>query len=63
MTDVALELFREGHLPVLGEWYGRPLIEHAGSTSIGDAVYNEISHPISRRLIVRACVQSAQMTQ
>lgn len=53
MMDVALELFRAGHLPVLGEWYALPLIEHAGSTSIGDAVFNEIFHPIARRLVAQ----------
>ena len=30
-----------------------PLIEHAGSTSIGDPVFNEIFHPISRRLVAK----------
>jgi hypothetical protein len=53
MTDAALELFRAGHLPVLGEWYALPLIEHAGSTRIGDAAFNEIFHPISRRLVAK----------
>jgi hypothetical protein len=53
MTSVALELFRAGHLPVLGEWYALPLIEHAGSTGIGDAAFNEIFHPISRRLVAK----------
>lgn len=45
MTEVSLRLFRAGHLPVLGEWYALPLIEHAGSTGIGDAVFNEIFTP------------------
>ncbi len=53
MMDVALELFRAGHLPVLGEWYALPLIEHAGSTAIGDAVFNEIFHPVARRLVAK----------
>lgn len=53
MTDVSLRLFRAGHLPVMGEWYALPLIEHAGSTSIGDPAFNEIFHPISRRLIAK----------
>ncbi|MGP9821798.1 DUF4406 domain-containing protein [Salinarimonas sp. NSM] len=51
MTDTALALFRAGHLPVLGEWYALPLIERAGSTGIGDAVFDEIFHPIARRLV------------
>ena len=53
MTDASLQLFRAGHLPVMGEWFALPLIEHAGSTGIGDAVFNEIFHPVSRRLIAR----------
>ena len=31
MTEASLRLFRAGHLPVMGEWYAVPLIEHAGS--------------------------------
>ncbi|WP_372423778.1 DUF4406 domain-containing protein [Salinarimonas chemoclinalis] len=53
MTDTALALFRAGHLPVLGEWYALPLIERAGSTGIGDAVFDEIFHPIARRLVAK----------
>ena len=53
MTDAALRLFRAGHLPVLGEWFALPLIEHAGSMRIGDVAFNEIFHPVSRRLVAR----------
>ena len=53
MMDVALRLFRAGHLPVLGEWYALPLIEHAGSKEIGDAVFDEIFHPVARRLVAK----------
>lgn len=53
MTDASLRLFRAGHLPVMGEWYALPLIEHGGSTGIGDTVFNEIFHPISRRLVAK----------
>ena len=51
MTTVSLELFRKGHLPVMGEWFALPLIEEAGSTHIGDAIFDEIFHPIAVRLI------------
>ena len=59
MTETALRLFRAGHLPVLGEWFALPLIEVAGSKAVGDAVFDEIFHPISRRLIARcdACLR------
>lgn len=53
MTEASLQLFRMGHLPVMGEWFALPLIEHAGSTRIGDEVFNEIFHPISRRLVAK----------
>jgi hypothetical protein len=53
MTAMALRLFRAGHLPVLGEWYALPLIEHAGSQAIGDGIFNEIFHPIARRLVAK----------
>ena len=53
MTETSLRLFRAGHLPVLGEWYALPLIEHAGSTGVGDPIFNEIFHPISRRLVAK----------
>lgn len=59
MTDTALRLFRAGHLPVLGEWFALPLIEHAGSTRTGDAIFDEIFHPVSRRLVAKcdACLR------
>jgi hypothetical protein len=53
MTDTSLQLFRLGHLPVMGEWFALPLIEHGGSKQIGDEVFNEIFHPISRRLVAK----------
>ena len=53
MTEASLQLFRAGHLPVMGEWYALPLIKHAGSEHIGDEVFNEIFHPISRRLVAK----------
>lgn len=51
MTDTALEVYRMGHLPVLGEWFALPLIEAAGSKEIGDPVFNEIFHPVAVKLI------------
>lgn len=51
MTDTALEVYRLGHLPVLGEWFALPLIEAAGSQQMGDAVWNELFHPVAVKLI------------
>ncbi len=51
MNEVALEVFRMGHLPVTGEAIALSLIEVAGSQTFGDAVWNEIFHPVGRRLV------------
>jgi hypothetical protein len=53
MHVASLELFRLGHIPVTGEALALPLIAVAGSKQIGDEVFNEIFHPIARRLIDR----------
>lgn len=59
MADVALNLFRQGHLPVLGEWFALPLLDHAGSQFTGDKIFNDIFHPIARRLVpfCNACLR------
>jgi hypothetical protein len=44
---------RGGHLPVTGEALALPLIEIAGSERVGDATFDEIFHPIARRLLAR----------
>jgi hypothetical protein len=56
MNKVALEIFRMGHLPVTGEAIALPLIDVAGSQTLGDAVWNEIFHPVGRRVV--ACVDA-----
>ena len=53
MEDAALEIYRMGHLPVMGEWFALPLIHAAGSRKIGDAIFNEIFHPVAVNLIDR----------
>jgi hypothetical protein len=51
MTGTALQIYRMGHLPVLGEWFALPLIDAAGSRSIGDEIFNGIFHPVAVQLI------------
>jgi hypothetical protein len=53
MNRAALEVYRRGHLPVTGEALALPLIEQAGSRAVGDAVFDELFHPIARRLLER----------
>jgi hypothetical protein len=51
MNEAGLKVFRLGHVPVTGEALALPLIEAAGSATIGDEIFNEIFHPMARRLI------------
>jgi len=53
MNAAALDVFRAGHLPVTGEALALPLIELAGSRRVGDAAFDDIFHPIARRLLER----------
>ena len=53
MNVASLQLFHLGHIPITGEALALPLIEVAGSEKIGDEIFNEIFHPIARRLIER----------
>src|SRR3954468_13887724 len=53
MNRAALDVFRAGHMPVTGEALALPLVELAGSERVGDAVFDEIFHPIARRLVSR----------
>jgi hypothetical protein len=51
LEEVTLDLFRAGHLPVIGEWIALPLLKLAGSKYPGDAPYNEILYPVAQRLL------------
>jgi hypothetical protein len=51
MTRAGLRLFERGHLPVVGEWLSMPLIAAAGSTRVGDEIYDRIQHPLAEGLL------------
>ncbi|MGW1228819.1 DUF4406 domain-containing protein [Streptomyces sp. NPDC001515] len=53
MNRTALALFRAGHLPVTGEALALPLLESAGGARPGDALFDEIFHPVAERLLAR----------
>jgi hypothetical protein len=60
MTHTALELWRRGHLPVMGEWFALPLIEAATAAGADPAAADdEIFHPIAELLLARcdACLR------
>lgn len=53
MEAFALPILRAGHIPIVGEWLALPLVSLAGSQRVGDAVFDEIFHPIAERLLTR----------
>ncbi|SEM08461.1 hypothetical protein SAMN05414137_11834 [Streptacidiphilus jiangxiensis] len=53
MNEVALHLFRAGHLPVTGEALALPLLETAGGAAPGTPLFDEIFHPVAERLLAR----------
>jgi len=53
LEEVALPLFRAGHIPMIGEWVALPLMRVGGSKKIGDAVYNEVAYPVAERLLTK----------
>jgi hypothetical protein len=59
MTAVSLELFRRGHLPVMGEWFALPLIEEAARTTDRETADDAIFHPVAERVLARcdACLR------
>lgn len=58
MTRTSLELYRRGHLPVMGEWFALPLIEAAEADGETDA-YERIFHPVAESVLARcdACLR------
>lgn len=51
LEEVALMIYRKGHIPVLGEWHALPLSKRAGSRDLGDEVFTEFFHPAAMRLL------------
>jgi len=53
LEEAALLLYRAGHIPMIGEWVALPLLRVAGSTQVGDALWQEILYPVAHRLSAR----------
>lgn len=51
LESVSLQLFRKGHVPMIGEWVALPLIRLAGSVKPGDEAWEEIQYPVAHRLL------------
>ena len=53
LEAVSYELFRAGHIPMIGEWVALPIWRVAGGQQVGDALYDAILHPTAHRLLSR----------
>ena len=53
LESVTLDLFRAGHIPMIGEWVALPLLRLAGGRAPGDEAWQEILYPVANRLITR----------
>jgi hypothetical protein len=51
MTRVALQLYRRGHLPVLGEWFALPLIAQAEREGAEGDPFADLFHPVAERVL------------
>ena len=53
LEAVSYDLFRAGHIPMIGEWVALPIWRVAGGQRVGDALYDAILHPTAHRLLSR----------
>ncbi|RWX14531.1 DUF4406 domain-containing protein [Rhizobium hidalgonense] len=51
LEEPSHKLFAAGHVPMIGEWVALPIWQAAGGKSVGDALYEEIFHPVAGRLL------------
>lgn len=51
LEAMALPIFNKGHIPMIGEWVANPLIDLAGSKTIGDEIFLELQYPVAHRLL------------
>lgn len=51
LEQTALQVYRRGHMPMIGEWVALPLAATAGSETLGDAISEAFLYPVATRLI------------
>lgn len=54
LEEAALQVYRLGHMPMIGEWVALPLAAASGSRAIGDPISETFLYPVANRLI-RQC--------
>jgi hypothetical protein len=53
MEEMSVQLFRAGHMPLMGEWFSEPLASLSGLDRAGEETFNQIVHPLGERLLSR----------
>ena len=51
LESVSYQIFKAGHVPMIGEWVALPVWRTAGGVAVGDALYDEILPPTAARLL------------
>jgi len=51
MESYALQLFKKGHLGMVGEWAAWPVIKSAGGNSHSSPEFTEYQYPVAHRLL------------
>jgi hypothetical protein len=51
LEQSALQVYRRGHMPMIGEWVALPLAAVAGSQALDDAISEAFLYPVAARLI------------
>jgi hypothetical protein len=53
MREASMQLFREGHISVMGEWFSEPLVSLSGLDRADEETFHKILQPLSARLLSR----------
>lgn len=53
LESVASQVYKIGHIPLIGEWVALPLMKQAGSAHPGDAISEQYLYPVANRLLQR----------
>jgi type III secretory pathway component EscU len=53
LEQFSLQIYKVGHIPLIGEWVALPIAKQAGSSHVGDAISEQFLYPVANRLIQR----------
>ena len=53
LEQAAFQVYRAGHIPLIGEWAALPIARQAGSVKVGDAIAESYLYPVAHRLLQR----------